>query len=427
MPHSRLTHSHAAPWGSLGRSLVLSVAFVISVVPSAYAQTRLRFGPRAEPDAPASEPRPDVRDTLSMSSTEAEQQGDATRPWYERLRFSGDFRSRYEGFYQESTQTRNRVRLRFRMRVDTEVNRDTQFHLQLASGDPGTPVSTNQTFTEFFLPKPFSLDRAYISYNPKAASAMTLGLGRFAMPQSVTQMVFDEDLNLEGGWEQVSWAPRKGMQVTLIGLQTAVNERSSATDSYMMGGYGEVRFPFGSHSLQVSAADYGWGQPDQIAVGSVKGPLESILTNDLLRNAAGEVVGYRSGFNVVDVIAEATIRTRRAPLRLLANFAHNTRAATDRDSGFWIEAEYGRARASKTWSTGYTYGWVEQDVTPSAFVFSDMPGTNLRLHMLEGSYVPLAGLSLDVTLHISKTLQPATPSAVTHWLSRLHVAAVVRF
>ena len=143
--------------------------------------------------------------TGMLRALEAQQPAATPTPWYERLRFSGDFRSRYEGFYQDGIATRNRERLRFRLRVDTDVNPDTEFHLQIASGDPGTPVSTNQTFTEFFLPKPISLDRAFMVYNPEQASALTLGLGRFAMPQTTTQMVFDEDLNYEGGWEQVSW------------------------------------------------------------------------------------------------------------------------------------------------------------------------------------------------------------------------------
>jgi hypothetical protein len=352
----------------------------------------------------------------------------APAPWYERLRFGGDFRSRYEGFYEQDHPTRNRIRLRLRFRLDTDINEDASFHLQLASGDPGTPVSTNQTFTEFFTPKPFNLDRAYLAYNPKAAEAITLGLGKFPTPVTYTQMIFDDDLNFEGGWEQVAFDASEGMELTLGSLQTAVNERSAGADSYMVAGFGELGFSAGRHALLFSIADYSWGNPDQIATGSITGPLESILTNALRRNAAGVIVGYESRFNVVDTIAEVTVRTERAdyPLRLLAEFAHNTRAANDRDSGLWLEAEYGRPRAAHTWSAGYTYGWVEQDVTPSAFVFSDMPGTNLRLHMIETSYFLKAGLSLDTTLHLTQPLVVA-PGAAQTWLTRLHLAVVARF
>ena len=67
----------------------------------------------------------------------------------------------------------------------------------------------------------------------------------------------------------------------------------------------------------------------------MRGPLESILTNSLVRDGNRNVVGFASRFNVVDVIAEATFRTSRAnyPVRLLADFARNTKADNDRNSG----------------------------------------------------------------------------------------------
>ena len=357
------------------------------------------------------------------------QAASAPSPWYERIRFGGDFRARYEGFYRKDADTRNRERLRLRLRIDTEINDDVRFQLRVATGDSGTPVSTNQTFKSFFQPKPFNLDRAYIAYNAAAATALTLGIGKFNAPQTVTQLTFDDDLNFEGGWEQIAWEPREGLGINLVAIQTAVNEVSSGADAYMLGGYGEVNIALGRHNLQFSAANYAWGNEDQIAVASAGGPLESVLTNGVRRGPAGEVIGYVSQFNVVDVIAEATIRTGSAayPLRLLADFARNTKAATDRSSGLWIEAAYGDPGPTGTWGAAYTHGWVEQDATPSAFVFSDMPGTNLRLHMLETSYVLKTGLSLDATLHLTKRLFLERSNDPNHWLSKLHLAAVVSF
>lgn len=349
-------------------------------------------------------------------------------PWYERIRFSGDFRTRYEGFYQDDTATRNRFRMRLRVRLDATINDQLRFQLQLSSGDPGTPVSTNQTFTGFFLPKPVSLDRAAAVLTPKAARALTVGFGKFGSPHTRTQMLWDDDLNVEGAWEQVAWRPTERVSVRAVALQTVVNEVSATDDAYMVAAYGELRLGFGPHTLQVSAADYGWGNPNSIAVASAGGPLQSILTNAVVRNANGVVTGFQSRFNVVDVIAEATLATGRAgyPLRLLAEVARNTRAASDRDGGVWIEAELGEPRDAGTWGASYTYGAIEQDVSPSPFVFSDMPGTNTRLHMLETSYFALPGLSLDVTLHFTKRLYLDRVVA-NPWLTRLHAGAVLRF
>jgi hypothetical protein len=367
---------------------------------------------------------------VSTATAQSREQEDGDPPaWYERLRFSGDFRSRYEGFYQADRDTRHRTRLRFRLRLDADINDDARFQLRVSSGDSGNPVSTNQTFTGFFTPKPFNLERAFVAYSPQAASALTLGLGKYGLPLTRTQMIFDDDLNVEGGWEQVSWETQDGLGVNLVALQTAVNEVSAGDDSYMLGGYGEVNIPLGEHSLQVSVADYGWRNADQIAVGIATDKLNSNLTNQLVRDDVGTIVGFTSEFNVIDVIAEATIDTGDSdyPLRLLADFAHNTRAVSSRDSGFWLEVGYGDPDAPGTWGTVYTYGWVEQDVTPSAFVFSDIPGTNLRLHMLEASYIPAPHLSLDVTLHLTRQLFLEQPGQSNSWLSRLHTAVVVSF
>ena len=366
-------------------------------------------------------------DAQDNADDESAQQS-TTATWPDKLSLSGDFRSRYEGFYKTSRPTRNRTRLRLRLRIDSEINNDTRFQLQVASGDPGTPASTNQTFEGFFQPKPLNLDRAFVAYNPRAAEAITLGIGKFPTPVMRTQMTFDDDLNFEGGWEQFSWKPQENVAIDLVALQTAVNEVSRGADAYMLGGYGAASFTFGSNSLQLSAANYMWRNADQIVAAQASGELASILTNRVIRNDAGIATNFASEFNVVDIIAEATLNTPNPdyPLRLLIDYAVNTKATTDR-KGFWIEAGYGDPGPVGSWGATYTSGWIEQDVTPSAFVFSDMPGTNIRLNMIETSYVVKAGVSLDVTLHLTKKLVVAQNDTSNHLLARLHVATVIRF
>ena len=358
----------------------------------------------------------------------AQSEDSAPRPWYERIEFGGDFRSRYEGFYQDGRTTRHRSRFRLRLRIDSDINDDTHLQLQIASGDSGTPVSTNQTFTSFFRPKPFNLDRANIAYNPGGARALTLGIGKFGFPITRTQMTWDDDLNLEGGYEQVAWSPTETVGVKLVALQTAVNEVSGDEDSYMLAGYGEVRVALGRHTLQLSVADYGFGNVDQVAVGRATGPLKSLLTNQVERDAGGAIIGLVSDFNMVDVIAEAELDTGRDgyPLRLLADVVRNTRATSDLDTGLWFEAEYGGSRVRRSYTFGYTFGWIEQDGVLSPFMFSDIPGSNVQLHMIHAAYVPLSNLALDLTLHFTKQLEvPAgTPNG---YLTRPHVAVTVRF
>ncbi len=356
------------------------------------------------------------------------QSGSTPAPWYERIQFGGDFRSRYEGFYDENRETRHRSRFRLRLRIDSDVNDDTHLQIQIASGDPGTPVSTNQTFTSFFRPKPFNLDRANIRYNPSGASALTLGMGKFGSPMTRTQMLWDDDLNFEGGYEQVAWDLSDRVDVTLLALQTAVNEVSRDADSFMVGGYGEVGFSFGAHRLQVSVADYGFGNVDQVAVGRATGPLNSLLTNLVDRDPEGNIVGLVSDFNMVDTIVEAEFDTGRKdyPFRVLGEYLRNTKAASDLDTGLWFEAEYGGSRTPRTYTLGYTYGRIQQESVLSAFMFSDIPGSNTEMHMFNIAYIPLPNLSLDLTMHVTRGLD-VDPGASNSWLTRPHIAAIVRF
>ena len=363
----------------------------------------------------------------------------AEKPWWERITFGGDFRSRYEGFYQGQRTARHRVRLRLRLGLDAQLNDDTHFELRVTSGDPGTPVSTNQTFTEFFLPKPFNLDRAVVTYNPTAAPALTLGAGKFGFPVLRTQMVWDEDLNVEGGYQQVAWQARSNVELTLVAIETAVNEVTAAADAFMLAGYGQVTVDIGARQVELTVANYGFGRVDQVAVASVEGPLKSTNTNLLERDETGSVVGFVSDFNMVDVIGQVTLATARPdyPLRLLADWVTNTRAATEEDTGIWLEAQYGEAARPKSYGVAYTFARVEQEAVLSTFVFSDMPGSNLWLHMLEASYMPLPRLNLDLTLHFTKRLvapapdqagaDPRPPEVPNAWLLRPHVAVRVSF
>ena len=218
------------------------------------------------------------------------------------------------------------------------------------------------------------------------------------------------------------------VDVTLLALQTALNEVSRDEDSQILGAYGEVGFAIGPHRLQVSVADYGFRNVDQVAVGRATGPLRSTLTNEGERDAAGNVVGLVSDFNLVDTIVQAEFNTGREayPLRLLGQFLRNTRAASDLDTGMWFEAEYGGSNQTRAYTLGYTYAQTQQEAALSPFVFSDMPGTDSELHMVTIAYVPIPNLTLDVTTHFTRELDIA-PGACNPWRTRAHVAAIVRF
>jgi hypothetical protein len=158
-------------------------------------------------------------------------------PWLERLKLGGDVRVRLDatlypsgqdssgyfndfaainagpGFdvrgndlsgdrYLNVDQDRTRPRVRARVALDAEVAPKVLAGVRVASGEGSSPVSSNQTlgtpgnFTKY----PVWLDRAFIQIGdrPEARSGATAVLGRFENPFFRTELVWSDDVSLDG-------------------------------------------------------------------------------------------------------------------------------------------------------------------------------------------------------------------------------------
>ena len=353
---------------------------------------------------------------------------EAPKPWWDRLTFYGDFRARYEGFFQEETETRQRGRFRFRIGVRTPIAEGIDFNMRLASGDAADVTSTNQSLTDFLNRKPINIDQLSLTFTPQRAKALTLGAGKFAYPVTRTQMVWDDDVNWEGAYEQVSFG--SPVTIRLVAVQSPINEVGAGQDAFMFGEYAQAGFRVGGHAVQVSIADYAFQHPDQIAVALDAGTrIRTQSTNAFRRNAAGRVVGYQSGFNLVDTIAQVTFNTGRAqyPLLALLDYVVNTRAIDDEDTGIWLVGSYGRAATVNTYSLSHTFARVERDAVLSAYNFSDMgPATNVVMNMTTFSFMPKNRVNLDFTAILTKLLE-APVNTANPLLKRIQVDARVSF
>lgn len=354
---------------------------------------------------------------------------DPQTPWWERLTFSGDFRARFEGFYQAGEPTRQRGRFRLRLGLRAPVAEGLTFNVRVASGDAADVNSTNQSLADFWNRKPINIDQVALVYNPPEARALTLGGGKFAYPVARTQMVWDDDLNWEGAFEQVAWTTGR-VALRGVAVQSPLSDVRGGADAFMFGGYVEAGFPVGRHALRLSMANYAFKEVDQIAVAlDERTAIRTQLTNDVRRNAAGNVIGYVSEFNLVDVIAQMTVNTGRPqyPLTLLADYVVNTRAADDQDTGIWLVGSYGRAASLKAYSVSYTFARIERDAVVSAFNFSDMgPATNVVMNMAAFSFMPINRLNLDATAILTRRLRVPTGDA-NALLKRIQIDARISF
>ena len=338
----------------------------------------------------------------------------SSQPWWERISFGGDFRERLEGFFQDGATTRQRLRFRLRLTLSGEVNDDIRLGIRLASGDLGNPISTNQSFTDLLTRKPISIDRAFFTYNPSGARALTLGGGKFGLPLTRTEMTWDNDVNWEGIYQQVR-ASSGPISYRLVAAQVPIEESSRGDDALMFAGYGEIGVSIGAHRLQFSVADYGFREIDRMAIALDREDIGR-NTNPFSRDADGNVDGFVSDFNLIDVIAQATLDTGRPnyPLQLTADWVKNTRATTGEDAGIWLTAAYGQASQPRTYRLVYTFARIEEDAVLSAFTFSDSPGTNIRMNRVTVSYMVMPRLHLDfIGILTTKLLvEPGDPDSL---------------
>lgn len=149
--------------------------------------------------------------------------------WTDRIKLTGDVRLRDEGRYfgknnyyafvnvgsinsgspyntdsnntvapplDNTTKDRNLLRVRARVGLEAHVADDWTALVRIATGSDSSPVSTNQTLGGFYAKKSIWLDQAYIKYEPVKGNALMVG--RMPNPFEHTELVWDDDINLDG-------------------------------------------------------------------------------------------------------------------------------------------------------------------------------------------------------------------------------------
>lgn len=90
----------------------------------------------------------------------------------------------------------NELRFRARFGFDANVTEGVQAGVRLATGDNESPISTNSSFAGGFLKRDLWLDRAWLKVVPTKWASITFG--RFDSPFSSSDLLYDNDVNLDG-------------------------------------------------------------------------------------------------------------------------------------------------------------------------------------------------------------------------------------
>jgi Putative porin len=341
-----------------------------------------------------------------------------------RFRFAGDVRIRGENFTQQGTQDRNRARIRARFGVEGKLNEDFNGAIYLATGSPGDPTTTNETFTNFFDRKTIGLDKAFITYNPIAHHWVSVTAGKFPYLWQRTAVTGDPDLNPEGFEQKLSFDLKNPVvkNLTVQGIELLYNESSAGQDSYALGAQASARLQFGPWTATPSLLSLKWNRPDAIlqasafavqatttgstSAGSLPVPGEGPgcqtvvggpkfapcpfapngMTNATFIDSKG-LARFYSGFNYTDFILNNQFKTgsERFPLNLLLEFEDNLDAANHpldsaghviaglgpQNKEYGFDLSLGQTRKKNDLQFGYSWYRQEQDSVLASFAESD--------------------------------------------------------
>jgi len=402
----------------------------IESLENANQQTDMRAAAVAAAAAPGPAGNVTAANTSSQSKTDvaadpAQKRLDELYKKFGPIRFSGDLRFRVETFDNQGFDAlteppgRYRMRLRARLAMDGALGKKFDWGLRIATGTFTDPITTNQTFTDFFERKPFMLDRAFVHYDSKGEKVgVEFYGGKFDPPFRRTQMIWDDDINVEGASEAIYFKTKSALkQFKVVAFQLPFSEISAGKDSILYGGQAQTDWKLSTAvSANVNFGLYDWVHPDTIvtALGAattqvnggitngaaVTGGQNGALgtTNRIVRNAAGVPIGFLAGFNLFDVLGNLTYQFKKYPLTFTFDYVHNmTGRVRDEKNAFWVGGQLGQTREKGDWMVNYYFTRIEQDAVLVPFNFSDILASNSRVHMPSFAYQIASGVTLQWT------------------------------
>lgn len=360
------------------------------------------------------------------------------------IKFSGDVRFRYEGFYNQGfdlpadVSARNRYRVRVRAGITGKIDNHFDWGIRLASGSFTDPISTNQTLTDFYERKPIAIDRAFLHFTTDSKPVnLDIYAGKFEPTWKKTAFTFDNDLQVEGLSERLKLkvsdeAPLRS--VTLTAWQLPYRERSVGADAFIFGGQILTDWTWSENwSSTLSGTFHDFEQinvvPPAVAGSStsVNGVLDYGTTNTVVRNPFTDALEYRSDFRVINVLGELTYKGihPRFPLLFSVEWLHNTSAFNNEKDGGHAYVILGQRKQQGDWYFDYGFMKAEREVFPSVFMESDVLQTNSVNHWATAAYMIRKNIELSGRYFFERRLQTLAPE--NRWLNRFQLDMVYSF
>jgi hypothetical protein len=334
--------------------------------------------------------------------------------WLQTTKFSGDMRIRYQGEDHSSgvnNATRHRDRGRFRLRYGFEMkpNELMKVGFKMATGENKTngpeQTSTNQTFTNSFQNKPIWVDQAYVEYRPFGNQDLTLLKdmklvgGKFANPFYTTDLVWDSDINPEGGYAQ--FTPSFGAAINpflTIGFLPIGESSSDSNDPFLFAAQGGLGGVVMTRPYKVGVSYYNYENVKGNAWNTYSANYTPTINNSL----DGTLLKY--DFNILQVVGEfspidLTLLGNSLPLTILGDYAKNLGDSNIKEDTAWLAGiKLGKAKDKGTWEVFYNYRQIGQDAVLATINDSDfhLGGVASKGHKMGLTYAVMPNSTLGL-------------------------------
>ena len=316
-----------------------------------------------------------AEEAVAVVETRAETLGRA-----DKIKLSGDLRTRYQYQDEDDRVERSRGRLRYRLGVIAKPLEGLEVGAGLASGG-GNQRSTNQSFDRSFSGKGINLDYAYMQYafdNGITAAAGKLKFKKYLW--TPTDVMWDPDINPEGFSANYSSVNDSGGFFANAGVWVLEENSGASDDPYM--GYGQA-------GQQWSAGDWFGTLAGAVYVFSDINEL-----GDLTASEGTNTDTNLSSFNLAGAVGT---KIGGGKARLIGEYINNFDTNTSADIAWALGAKY----SWNKWKMKYIYADVEANSVPDFLPDSDrFDGlTGVRGHELEIKYALMKHVSFGVDFY----------------------------
>jgi hypothetical protein len=375
--------------------------------PQVAAEASPGAAPQAAPmDEQADEQAMDAKIDQAVATRVDEKM--AAVSWAERIRWSGDFRYRYEDIAIEDASDRNRNRIRARTELQADVSPTMKVGIGLASGSDD-PTSTNQTLGGGGSHKPINLDLAYFEWTGLANTKVKGGKFKndlYRPGESQNGLLWDSDWRPEG----TTFAYNNGT-LFVVGLGSWLESDSNKQQQLFASGIqGGVNLPVGDAITLTTGAGY-------YNINSA-GKKAFYPDDDFFGNSFDPVTQtYLFDYDEIEAFGQMAFTIFDRPTLVFADYVYNL-DPEDNNTAYSLGFKHGQAKAKGTWEFAYTYRKIEKDGVFGLITDSDfgLGGSNVKGSIFSGAYALHDNWNFSTTYFLTQSgIDTDDPTDVNRW------------